>query len=88
MKTKRKSKSIENESAPQLDNESKDEPDGHDDKVDDQVDEGKYDELYATVENEVNQLRVVLQSVEAKEKECTISSLVIRYHVYIFQVKP
>jgi hypothetical protein len=37
----------------------------------DQVDEGKYDELYATVENEVNQLRVVLQSVEAKEKERT-----------------
>merc|ERR1712054_471507 len=35
----------------------------------DQVDEGKYDELYATVENEVNQLRVILQSVEAKEKE-------------------
>ena len=35
----------------------------------DQVDEGKYDELFATVENEVNQLRVVLQSVEAKEKE-------------------
>jgi hypothetical protein len=33
------------------------------------VDEGKYAELYATVENEINQLRVVLQSVEATEKE-------------------
>ena len=28
-----------------------------------------YDELYATVENEITQLRVVLQAVEAKEKE-------------------
>ena len=32
-------------------------------------DETVYDELYATVENEITQLRVVLQAVEAKEKE-------------------
>ena len=37
----------------------------------DGVDESKYDELYSTVENEVNQLRVVLQTVEAKERERT-----------------
>ena len=37
----------------------------------DNVDESKYDELYSTVENEVNQLRVVLQTVEAKERERT-----------------
>jgi hypothetical protein len=35
----------------------------------DDVDEGEYDELYESVENEVSQLRVVLESVEAKEKE-------------------
>ena len=34
----------------------------------DGVDESKYEELYSTVENEVNQLRVVLQTVEAKER--------------------
>ena len=35
----------------------------------DNVDEEKYDELFATVEGEINQLRVVLQSIEANEKE-------------------
>ena len=33
------------------------------------TDESVYDELYSTVENEITQLRVVLQAVEAKEKE-------------------
>ena len=35
----------------------------------DTADESVYNELYTTVENEISQLRVVLQAVEAKEKE-------------------
>ena len=44
----------------------------------DGVDESKYEELYSTVENEVNQLRVVLQTVEAKERSargCEVKQL-------------
>ena len=33
----------------------------------DDLDESEYDELYAAVENEITQLRVVLQAAEAKE---------------------
>lgn len=35
----------------------------------DELEESTYDELYASVENEISQLRVVLEAVEAKEKE-------------------
>ena len=35
----------------------------------DNIDEERYDELFAAVEGEINQLRVVLQSIEANEKE-------------------